>query len=75
MYGAELFPVVSRARATAVAWAGNRVASVLVPIVMLPLLHQAGASAVAVVICVVLIGTMVFVTLWGPGGAAARAVG
>ena len=55
MYGAELFPVVSRARATSIASAGNRIASVLVPVVMLPLLHQAGASTVAVVICAVLV--------------------
>jgi putative MFS transporter len=75
MYGAELFPAASRALATSVAWAANRIASVLVPIVMLPLLHQAGPSTVAVVICAVLIGTMAFIALWGPRGAAARAVG
>jgi len=74
MYGAELFPTASRARATSIAWAGNRVASVLVPIVMLPLLHQAGSLPVAIVISAVLAGTIVLITLWGPKGAAARAV-
>ena len=75
MYGAELFTTVARARATCVAWAGNRIASVLVPIVMLPLPHQGGSSPVAVVICAVLAGTMIFIALWGPRGAAAHAVG
>ena len=74
MYGAELFPTSSRARATSSAWAGNRVASVLMPLVMLSLLHQAGSSAVAAVISLVLIGTMAFIALSGPRGRAARAV-
>jgi MFS transporter, putative metabolite:H+ symporter len=74
MYGAELFPTSSRARATSAAWAGNRVASVLMPLVMLPLLHQAGSLTVAVVISLVLVGTIAFIALWGPRGAAARAV-
>jgi MFS transporter, putative metabolite:H+ symporter len=74
MYGAELFPASSRARATSSAWAGNRIASVLVPFVMLPLLHQVGSLAVAAVISLVLIGTIAFIALWGPRGAAARAV-
>jgi putative MFS transporter len=74
MYAAELFPSASRARVTSVAWAGNRIASVLVPIVMLPLLRQAGASTVAVAVPVVLIGMIALVMLWGPRGAAARAV-
>ena len=74
MYGAELFPTSSRARATSSAWAGNRIASVLMPFVMLPLLHQAGSLAVAAVISLVLIGTIAFIALWGPRGAAARAV-
>jgi MFS transporter, putative metabolite:H+ symporter len=74
MYGAELFPTSSRARATSSAWAGNRVASVLMPLVMLPLLHQAGSLAIAVVISLLLIGTIAFIALWGPRGAAARAV-
>ncbi len=74
LYGAELFPTSSRARATSSAWAGNRVASVLMPLVMLPLLHQAGSLAVAAVISLVLIGTMAFIALWGPRGAAARAI-
>jgi len=74
MYGAELFPTSSRARATSSAWAGNRVASVLTPLVMLPLLHQAGSLTVAVVISLVLVGTIAFIALWGPRGAAARAI-
>jgi putative MFS transporter len=74
MYGAELFSTSSRARATSTAWAGNRIASVLVPFVMLPLLHQAGSLAVGAVISVVLIGTIALIAFWGPRGAAARAV-
>jgi MFS transporter, putative metabolite:H+ symporter len=74
MYGAELFPASSRARATSSAWAGNRIASVLVPFVMVPLLRQAGSLAVAAVISLVLIGTIAFIALWGPRGAAARVV-
>jgi putative MFS transporter len=74
MYGAELFPTSSRARATSSAWAGNRIASGLMPFVMLPLLRQAGSLFVAAVISLVLIGTMALIALWGPRGAAARAV-
>jgi putative MFS transporter len=68
MYGAELFPTSLRARATSSAWAGNRIASVLVPIVMLPLLHQGGSLTVAVVISLVLLATIAFIALWGPRG-------
>ena len=70
MYGAELFPTFLRARVTSSAWAGNRIASVLVPIVMLPLLHQAGSLTVAVVTSLVLLATMAFVVFCGPRGAA-----
>lgn len=75
MYGAELFPAFSRARATSSAWAGNRIGSVLVPIVMLPLLHESGSLTVAVVIALVLLGTMAFIARWGPRGAAGSVVG
>ncbi len=44
MYGAELFPTVARARSIAAAWAFNRVGAALAPLLLLPLLHSAGAT-------------------------------
>lgn len=55
-YIAEFFPTRTRARATSTTWAVNRVASMLVPLVLLPLLKARGAfwmcSAIAVTLLV-----------------------
>ena len=73
LYGAELFPTRSRTASTAAAWALNRLASALVPVLLLPLLKTQGPPVLAVVVCMALIGSGVLVT-FGPAGAAGSPV-
>jgi putative MFS transporter len=68
MYGAEVLPITIRASATSLAWGGNRLAAVLVPLVMLPLFAKAGSTAVALELTSVLLATIAVIALWGPGG-------
>ena len=49
LYSAELFPTHQRAISASWAWSSSRVASALVPLVMLPLLKQTGAVPVFVI--------------------------
>ena len=74
VYGAELFPTRSRTRATATAWAFNRIASALVPILLLPLLHAEGPLVLCMIVCVALIASAVLVSAVGPSGATGAAV-
>jgi MFS transporter, putative metabolite:H+ symporter len=66
MYGAELTPITVRASATTVAWAGNRLAAMLVPLVILPLFAKVGSTAVAVETGAVLLGTIALIAFAGP---------
>ena len=50
IYATELFPTSRRSSATAYAWTANRVSSALIPFILLPLLRQNGALAMATVI-------------------------
>jgi putative MFS transporter len=70
MYGAEVLPITVRASATSLAWAGNRLAAVLVPLVILPLFARVGSAAVALELTSALLATIAVIVLWGPGGAA-----
>jgi putative MFS transporter len=54
IYATELFPTARRSSATAFAWTANRVSSALIPFILLPLLRQSGALAMATVIAVAL---------------------
>lgn len=74
VYGAELFPTRSRTRSTATAWAFNRIASALVPILLLPLLRTAGPLALCLIVCVALIASALLVSVLGPSGATGAAV-
>jgi putative MFS transporter len=74
MYGAELFPTSSRASATSLAWAANRLAAVLVPLVMFPLFLAHGAVAVGLVVAGALGATIGHVGVFGPRGAAGNVV-
>jgi putative MFS transporter len=74
VYGAELFPTRSRIRATATAWAFNRIASALVPILLLPLLNAQGPLALCVIVCVALIASALLVSVLGPSGATGAGV-
>ena len=74
LYGAELLPTRSRTRTTANAWAFNRLAAALVPILLLPLLHAAGPLALCAIVCAALTASALLVSLLGPAGATAAAV-
>ena len=74
LYGAELFPTATRASATTLAWAGNRLAAVLVPLAMLPLFRARGAALVGVEVAAALIAVIALVVFFGPKGAAGGVV-
>jgi putative MFS transporter len=74
LYGAELFPTSTRASATALAWAGNRLAAGLVPLVMFPLFRARGSVAVCVEVASALVFTIGLVLFLGPKGAAGKVV-
>jgi MFS transporter, putative metabolite:H+ symporter len=73
VYGAELFPTRSRTAATSAAWALNRLASAMVPLLLIPLLKTHGPSVLGIVVCMALIGSGLLVT-FGPAGAAGSPV-
>jgi putative MFS transporter len=75
LYGAEVIPITVRASATTVAWAGNRLAAMLVPLVILPLFAKVGSTSVALEIAAVLIGTIALIAFGGPRGAVERGAG
>jgi putative MFS transporter len=73
VYGAELFPTRSRAAAFGGAWTFNRAGAALAPILLLPLLHTAGAMALMAVVTVSLLLSLGL--LWvAPAGAAKRPI-
>jgi putative MFS transporter len=73
-YGAELFPSTTRASATTLAWAVNRMAAVLVPVGLLPLFAARGPPAIGWEVTVALLATMALIAVYGPSGAAGRNV-
>jgi MFS transporter, putative metabolite:H+ symporter len=73
-YGAELFPSSTRASATTLAWAVNRLAAAVVPVAMLPLLAARGPSAVGLEVMLTLLATVVLIGIFGPQGAAGKDV-
>ena len=66
VYGAEMFPIQRRASATGIAWAGNRISAVLVPILMLPWFAKDGARIVAIVASAALLATVALIVCFGP---------
>jgi putative MFS transporter len=74
LYAAELFPTKNRARASAGAWAANRVGSAVAPLVLLPLLHLRGPMALFGVIVGALALSIGIVLLFTPDGRAGRTV-
>ena len=73
IYGAELFPTAVRAAANASAWASNRVASAVAPLVLLPLLKTGGAIIMTLAIAAALAAATALVA-FGPRGLARRPV-
>ncbi len=74
IYGAELFPTTLRARALASAWAVNRVAAAIAPLVLLPLLRFAGVWPMFGLIIASLLLGIVLALAFGPPGRARRGV-
>lgn len=73
-YGAELFPSTTRASATTIAWAVNRLAAALVPLTMFPLFAARGTFSVDLEVIFALLATIVLIGIFGPQGAAGKAI-
>jgi MFS transporter, putative metabolite:H+ symporter len=73
-FGSEIFPTRVRASATSVAWAINRVGSVLVPAGVLAAFHRGGLHVAAVFIYIPLIASFFLVVTEGPRGLTRRGV-
>lgn len=73
VYGAELFPTQSRAAAFGGAWTFNRAGAAVAPLLLLPLLQSAGATALMAVVAVSLLVSLALLWL-APTGAAKRPV-
>jgi putative MFS transporter len=71
-YGAELMPIARRASLTTLAWAGNRLAAVLVPLSVLPLFVAYGASAVGWEVTFALLASVLLVALAARKGPSAE---
>ena len=71
-YGAELMPIARRASLTTLAWAGNRLAAVLVPLSVLPLFVAYGASAVGWEVTFALLASVLLVALAARKGLSAE---
>jgi len=73
-YGAELFPISKRASLTTLAWAGNRLAAVLVPLSVLPLFVAYGPLAVGWEVSAALLATGLLIAVYGPRASAGEAI-
>jgi MFS transporter, putative metabolite:H+ symporter len=74
MYAAESFPTAVRARAGAGAWAVNRIAAAMAPLILLPLLKSVGVGAMFTVMTSAVALGLVLVLVCGPRGRAGLAV-
>ena len=66
VYGAELFPYRSRAAATSAAWALNRLAACLAPIVLIAVCGSS-ATVLTASVCIALIASILLVRAGPPG--------
>jgi MFS transporter, putative metabolite:H+ symporter len=74
IYTSESFPTALRARAGAGAWAFNRVASALSPLILLPLLKSVGVEAMFTVMIGAMVLGLILVLIFGTRGRAGLAV-
>jgi putative MFS transporter len=75
IYAAEIFPSEVRTFATSSAWAINRAASAIVPLILVPLLGIHSVAMSMLPICVALGASLLLIGMGSPNGAARRAVG
>ncbi|SFJ24893.1 MFS transporter, putative metabolite:H+ symporter [Amycolatopsis sacchari] len=66
IYQAEIFPTALRGTATSGTYALSRLASGVMPFVLLPLLHSAGAGVLFTVVALAMVLVVVDVALFGP---------
>jgi putative MFS transporter len=74
IYAAESFTSSVRTFATSSAWAINRAASAIVPVILLPLLHAHSVVMAMLPICLALAASLALIVVFGPEGAARRMV-
>lgn len=67
LYAAEFYPRETRSAATGRLWAMNRVSVAIAPLVLLPLLHNAGALVLTLVLAAILIACAMLIRLAPPG--------
>jgi putative MFS transporter len=75
IYAAEIFPAAVRTFATSSAWAINRAASAIVPLILVPLAGIHSVAMAMLPICVALGASVLLIGVGSPNGAARRAVG
>jgi putative MFS transporter len=75
IYAAEIFPPEVRTFATSSAWAINRAASAIVPLILVPLVGAHGTFTSLLPICAALAASVLLIGMRSPSGAARRAVG
>ena len=66
IYQAEVFPTRLRATATSSTYSLSRLSSGLMPFILLPLLHNAGAGALFVAVAAALVVVALDIALFGP---------
>jgi putative MFS transporter len=74
IYAAEIFPSQVRTFATSSAWAANRAAAAIVPVILLPILHAHSVLLSMLPMCAALGAAALSIVLFGPDGAARRVV-
>jgi hypothetical protein len=72
LYTAELFATARRAQTSSVPFAVNRVASMLVPLALLPVLRTQGILAMFAIMTATLVAGMALTQAFGPRGLAGR---
>ena len=75
IYAAEIFPAEVRTFATSSAWAINRAASAIIPLILVPLVGVHSVAVSMLPICAALGASLLLIGVGGPNGAARRVVG
>jgi putative MFS transporter len=74
LYAAEISPTGVRTFVTSSAWAINRGASAIAPVLLLPMIASHSAVSAMLPVSAALLGSMLLIAMFGPNGAAGRAV-
>lgn len=74
LYAAEIFPSEVRTFATSSAWAINRAAAAIVPVILVPLIGAQSVFMSVLPICLAMGVSVLLIVVYGPDGTARRAV-